>query len=93
VLFDPQRHEALTDVRWNADRARAFAMHAIAQSERHTGQHGMRRYSLWTGDLGLAVYLGNCLTGGDQWPNLDSDDRSWTSERRTADPSSLHSSG
>lgn len=55
------------------DRARAFAMHAIAQSERHIGQHGMRRYSLWTGDLGLAVYLGNCLVGDDHWPNLDSD--------------------
>ena len=57
------------------DRARAFAMHAIAQSEQHFREHGLRRFSLWTGDLGLAVYLRNCLTGGDHWPNLDSDER------------------
>ena len=55
-------------------RARAFAMHAIAQSERHATDYGMRRYSLWTGDLGLAIYLRNCLDGGDGWPNLDRED-------------------
>ena len=52
-------------------RARAFAMHAIAQSERHRREYGMRRSSLWTGDLGLAIYLWNCITGGDRWPILD----------------------
>ena len=35
-----------------APRARAFAMHAIAQSERDGP-----RASLWTGDLGVALYL------------------------------------
>jgi hypothetical protein len=53
------------------DRARAFAMHAVAQSERHLREYGRRRYSLWTGDLGLAIYLANCITGGERWPNLD----------------------
>ena len=56
------------------ERARAFAMHAIAQSERHATEYGVRRYSLWTGDLGLAVYLWNCLVAGDRWPNLDRED-------------------
>jgi hypothetical protein len=49
-------------------------MHALAQSRRHAGEYGMRRYSLRTGDLGLALYLRSCLTGGDRWPNLDRDD-------------------
>ena len=62
-----------TGVIW-LDRARHFAMHAIAQSERHVSEYGMRRYSLWTGDLGLAIYVANCLTGGDRWPNLDQED-------------------
>jgi len=56
------------------DRARSFAMHAIAQSEHHAEEYRMRRYSLWTGDPGLALYLWNCLSGDDRWPNLDRDD-------------------
>jgi len=58
------------DAMW-LDRARAFAMHAVAQSERHAQEYGMRRCTLWTGDLGLAIYLCNCLDGGDHWPSLD----------------------
>ncbi len=58
------------DDRW-LERARAFGMHAIGQSERHRREYGMRRYSLWTGDLGLAIYLWNCITGGDRFPVLD----------------------
>jgi len=53
------------------DRARAFAMHAIAQSEAHAARYGMRRYSLYTGDPGLAIYLLCCLDGSDAWPGLD----------------------
>ena len=34
------------------------AMHAIEQSERHAREYGHRRYPLWTGDIGLAVYRG-----------------------------------
>ena len=52
-------------------RARSFAMHAIAQSERARQQHGRRRYSLWTGDAGLAVYLWHCLAGSGGLPALD----------------------
>lgn len=44
-------------------RARAFAMHAIAQCERDTTHFGQGHYSLWTGDLGLAFYLNACVTG------------------------------
>src|SRR4051794_15249848 len=51
------------DDRW-LDRARAFAMHAI-------GQLQGRRFSLWTGDLGAAVYLRACLEGDVRFPTID----------------------
>jgi hypothetical protein len=53
------------------ERARAFAMHAIAQSESDLRQYGQLRYSLWTGDLGLAIYLWNCIEGSAGFPTLD----------------------
>jgi hypothetical protein len=60
------------DELWLA-RARGFAMHAIAQSEDHAREYGMRRYSLMTGDAGLAIYLWNCLHGTACFPILDRD--------------------
>ena len=63
-------HQRTGDPIWLA-RARSFAMHAIAQSELARQQHGHRRYSLWTGDPGLAVYLWHCLTGSGGLPALD----------------------
>ena len=53
------------------ERARAFAMHAIRQYERHAKQYGQLRYSLWTGDLGLAVYLWDCMRGEAKFPTMD----------------------
>jgi Lanthionine synthetase C-like protein len=58
------------DARW-LDRARAFAMHAIEQYERMHQAHGRGRYTLWTGDAGLAVYLWRCLDGRAELPALD----------------------
>lgn len=52
-------------------RARAFAMHGIEQCEAAHSAHGQRRYSLWTGDLGLAVYLWSCVQAGAAFPTLD----------------------
>ena len=60
------------DERW-LDRARAFAVHAIAQSERDAATYGIRRYSLYTGDPGLALYLMHCIDGTDEWPGLDTE--------------------
>ena len=59
-------------VRW-LERARVFGMHAIAQSERDAATYGMRRYSLYTGDPGLAIYLAHCIDGSDGWPGLDAE--------------------
>jgi hypothetical protein len=53
------------------DRARAFAMHAAAQVELMRSQHGQGRYSLWTGDLGTALYLWNCISAEAAMPTLD----------------------
>ena len=58
------------DSRW-LERARAFAMHAIAQSERDLQKFGRRRYSLWTGDLGLAAFLWSCIQATDAFPTAD----------------------
>lgn len=53
------------------ERARAFAMHAIGQQARMQEAHGRGRYTLWTGDPGLAVYLWHCLQGRGGMPGLD----------------------
>jgi hypothetical protein len=53
------------------DRARAFAMHAVRQSQRSLAMVGRRRYTLWTGDLGLAVTLQACLDEQPHMPTLD----------------------
>jgi lantibiotic modifying enzyme len=63
-------HRRTGDPVW-LDRARAFAMHAVAQSEQAREQHGRRRFTLWTGDAGLAVYLWHCVTGAGGMPTLD----------------------
>ena len=58
------------DARWR-DRARAFAMHAIAQFEAETAKHGRLRHSLWTGDVGLAIFLWDCLREVARFPTFD----------------------
>jgi len=45
------------------ERARAFAMHAAAQVARARETHGRGRFTLWTGDAGVALYLADCLAG------------------------------
>jgi lantibiotic modifying enzyme len=63
-------YQRTKDARW-LQRARAFAMHAIGQAEIEARRHGQLRYSLWTGDLGLAVYLWDCIVGQARFPTLD----------------------
>ena len=55
------------DERWLA-RARAFGMHAARQVEQTRSEHGRGRYTLWTGDLGTAVYLADCIDGAGELP-------------------------
>jgi hypothetical protein len=53
------------------DRARAFAMTAIAQFRETRDAFGQGRYALWTGDIGLAIYLWDCLTAKPRFPTID----------------------
>jgi hypothetical protein len=55
------------DERW-LDRARRFAVHALEQVERLRAEHGRGRYSLWTGDLGVALYVADCLEARSAYP-------------------------
>lgn len=52
-------------------RARSFAMHSIEQQDRMRRHYGQGRYTLWTGDAGLAVYVWHCLQGSATLPALD----------------------
>jgi hypothetical protein len=58
------------DERW-LDRARRFAVHALAQVRRLHAERGRGRYSLWTGDLGVALYAADCLDGRGAYPFFD----------------------
>jgi Lanthionine synthetase C-like protein len=55
AVFDRTRDEL-----W-LTRARAFAMHALGQLE-------SERFSLWTGCLGVALYLADCVDGNGTLP-------------------------
>ncbi len=59
-----------SDEMW-LERARLFAMNAMAQYELATESYGQGRHSLWTGDLGLAVYLWDCLREETQFPTIE----------------------
>jgi hypothetical protein len=63
-------HELTADERW-LDRARRFAMHAIRQVERERAEVGRGRYTLWTGDVGVAVFLTACLDGHGAFPTFE----------------------
>jgi hypothetical protein len=47
-------------------RARGFAVHALEQAARTPG-----RYSLWTGDAGVAVYASDCLDARTRYPIME----------------------
>jgi AAA domain/Lanthionine synthetase C-like protein len=53
------------------ERARQFAMTAIVQYRGAQAVVGRGRYSLWTGDVGLAIYLWDCITGAPRFPTID----------------------
>jgi hypothetical protein len=59
------------DERW-LGRARLFAMHALEQVGRLRAERGHGRYSLWTGDLGAALFAADCVDARSGYPVLDS---------------------
>ena len=54
------------DEQW-LERARRFAVHALEQVERR----GRGRYSLFTGDIGVALYAADCLDARSEYPITD----------------------
>jgi len=62
-------HRRTGDELW-LDRARAFALHAIGQVERERAELGRGRYSLFTGDVGVALFLRHLLDGEDRFPTM-----------------------
>jgi hypothetical protein len=58
------------DERW-LERARRFAVHALAQARRLEGVNGRRRYSLFTGDVGTALFASACLDVDVRYPIID----------------------
>jgi hypothetical protein len=65
------RLHALTGDELWLDRARRFAMHALLQVERERAEVGHGRYSLFTGDVGTALYVRSCLDADPRFPVLD----------------------
>ncbi len=57
--------ERTGDEKW-LDRARRFAMHALEQVERLPS-----RYSLFTGDIGVALYTADCIEARTAYPIMD----------------------
>jgi hypothetical protein len=53
------------------DRARQFAMTAITQYRGAKAVAGRGRYTLWTGDVGAAIFLWDCITGDPHFPTID----------------------
>jgi lantibiotic modifying enzyme len=58
------------DQRW-LERARRFAVHALGQIERTRAEVGHGRYSLLTGDLGVALFAAAYLDVNTRFPVLD----------------------
>ena len=58
------------DERW-LRRARRFAMHALDQVDRLRAKRGRGRYSLWTGDVGAALFAADCIDARSSYPVLD----------------------
>ncbi len=62
---------ARTGDEWWLARARRFALHALAQAERLASANGRRRYSLFTGDVGTALFAAACLDADPRFPIVD----------------------
>jgi lantibiotic modifying enzyme len=58
------------DERW-LERARRFALHALTQADRLAAANGRRRYSLFNGDVGTALFAAACLDADTRFPIID----------------------
>lgn len=63
-------YERTGDRLW-IDRAQAFAMNCIDQYQLSKEVFHQGRYTLWTGDLGTAFFLWDCITEKANFPTID----------------------
>jgi DUF1680 family protein len=63
-------YERTGDHRW-LRRARQFAVHALWQVERSRELFSQGRHSLWTGDIGVASFMAECLRETARFPTID----------------------
>jgi Lanthionine synthetase C-like protein len=56
------------------ERARRFAVHALEQVERARAEQGRGRYSLFTGDIGAALFAADCAESRTTYPVVESFD-------------------
>lgn len=63
-------YERTKDPTW-LQRSQIFAMQAVDQFNSELQSAGQMRFSLWTGDLGLAIFLKNILQEKSNMPGLD----------------------
>jgi hypothetical protein len=63
-------YERTKDPTW-LQRSQTFAMQAVDQFNSELQSAGQMRFSLWTGDLGLAIFLKNILQENSNMPGLD----------------------
>jgi hypothetical protein len=63
-------YERTGDHRWRR-RARQFAVHALWQVERSRELFSQGRHSLWTGDIGVASFMAECLRETARFPTID----------------------
>jgi Lanthionine synthetase C-like protein len=53
------------------DRARRFAVHALQQVEFVRAERGRGRYTLYTGDVGAALFAQSCIDVDPRFPTMD----------------------
>lgn len=63
-------YEKTGDALW-LQRARSFAMSSIEQRQQFSESDAGPSYSLWNGDMGLAMYLADCIDARSDFPTLD----------------------
>ena len=64
-------HKRSGDTGW-LERARLFAMHALQQADEARAEYGRARASLFTGDIGTALFVMDCVDEGADVPAIDS---------------------
>ena len=64
-------HAAIVAVQGRDEQFHAAGAEQAGLQVEARAHFGRGRYSLWTGDIGLAVYLWDCVKGEPRFPTID----------------------